>query len=219
MDDLQLRADRQEGVSTTIDREVPVSRGTHPAPARFPDVSALLADVLVLATRLQHVSQSLAGPAMRGADVTVPQWLVLRHLRDTGGCTLTTLAAAIDHDRGGLSRTLYKLRQRQLITPRARRDDRRAVWLELAPAGLALCNALEEAMRRQLASVFEQVQPQNPLRQLTRTMLHAAATLRDAAALSEGRARCPAPAAAGNRRHHEERGHPRPRIPAAGRSA
>jgi len=196
----------------TMDRPAPISRGPRQIPVQMPDVSALLADVLVLATRLQHVSQCLAAQAMEDAAVTVPQWLALRHLRDTGGCTLTTVAAAIDHDRGALSRALYKLHQRQLISSHARRDDRRSVWLELAPAGLVLCNELEEAMHRQLASLFEQVQAQSAVRQLTCAMRHAAANLRDAAALLGERARSLSPDATDNRQHLQEGSHPRQRI-------
>lgn len=161
-----------------------------PAPLPSADVSVVLADVLVLATRLQHVSQFLAGKAMRDADLTVAQWLVLRHLRDSAaGSTLTALAAAIDHDRGGLSRALHRLRQRQLITTLDHHGDRRTVLLGLAPAGRELCNALEASMRRQLANVLEKAPSQGALRQLTCVMGQAASALRQAATLSRERIR------------------------------
>lgn len=166
----------------TIDQAAPVARDAQLTPVPYSDVSVVLADVLVLATRLQHVSQFLAAQAMRDANLTVPQWLVLRHLRDsTPGSTLTALAAAIDHDPGGLSRTLYRLRQRQLVTTLARHGDRRTVWLKLAPAGQQLCQSVEDSMRRQLESVFKKVQSQGALRQLTCVMGQAAAALREAA--------------------------------------
>jgi len=183
---LNWRKSRPENLSVCA---MPVARFMHRPPGQLPNVSAQLAEVLVLSAHLQHVSRFLAGQAMRDAAVTVPQWLVLRHLRDTGGCTLTSLAAALDHDRGALSRTLYRLRQRQLITPRTQGGDRRTVRLVLAPAGMALCNAVEEAMRRQLEGDFEQVgvQPQDTLRRLTSAMHHAAATLGSVAAVSSNR--------------------------------
>lgn len=178
-------ADGHKGDTMTLDQAGPVTRSAHLTPMQWSDVSVVLADVLVLATRLQHVSQFLAAQAMRDADVTVAQWLVLRHLRDsTGGSTLTALAAAIDHDRGGLSRTLYRLRQRQLVTTLAQHGDRRSVRLELAPDGRELCNSLENSMRRQLGNVLEQVQSHDALHQLICVMARAAAALRDAATFS-----------------------------------
>jgi DNA-binding MarR family transcriptional regulator len=151
---------------------------------QLPDVCIMIADALVLATRLQHVLQSVAAQAMRDVDVNVAQWLVLRHLRNsTGGTTLTALAAAIDQDRGSLSRSLYRLRQRQLVTTLARHGDQRKVWLELSPAGRELCNSLEGAMRRQWESVLEEVQSPDTAHQMTGLMDRATAALRDAVIL------------------------------------
>lgn len=147
---------------------------------KSPDVCIVVADALVLATRLQHVLQFVVAQAMRDADVNLPQWLVLHHLRgSTGGTTLTALAAAIDQDLGSLSRSLYRLRQRQLVTTLAKHGDRRKVWLELSPAGRELCNSLEGAMRRQLGSVVDEVQSRVAVDQMTSVMDRATAALRD----------------------------------------
>jgi DNA-binding MarR family transcriptional regulator len=163
----------------SIDQARPVTCSARLSPVSGSDVSVVLADALVLSTRLQHITQCLATQALRDAGLTVPQWLVLRHLHgNTGGSTLTALATAMDHDRGGLSRILYQLRQRQLVTTLAQQGDRRSVWLALAPAGRSLCNALERSMRPQLERVLEQVTSQDALRQLTCVMEKAAAALR-----------------------------------------
>jgi DNA-binding MarR family transcriptional regulator len=153
-------------------------------PMKSPDVCIVVADALVLATRLQHVLQFVVAQAMRDADVNLPQWLVLHQLLDsTGGTTLTALAAAIDQDLGSLSRSLYRLRQRQLVTTLAKHGDRRKVWLELSPAGRELCNSVEGAMRRQLGSAVDELQSRDAVDQMTSVMDRATAALRDAVIL------------------------------------
>ncbi|BDB24250.1 winged helix-turn-helix transcriptional regulator [Cupriavidus sp. P-10] len=112
---------------------------------------AALSAVLVAASRLRRATQQGATQALRAADLTVPQWLMLCHLRGAGGSTLTETAAAIDHDAGALSRAVHLLRERDLVVALKVPGDRRSVSLRISRSGEALCDRIDAHLKRQVA--------------------------------------------------------------------
>jgi MarR family multiple antibiotic resistance transcriptional regulator len=137
----------------------------------------LLSDVLVATSRLRRATQHGATQVLREADLTVPQWLILCHLRGAAGSTLTATAAAIDHDAGALSRAVYLLRERELLLALKVPGDRRSVGLCISPSGETLCDQVDAHLRRQVASSLDGEMAGPELRLLLHLMDKAVAAL------------------------------------------
>ncbi|WP_051974743.1 MarR family winged helix-turn-helix transcriptional regulator [Cupriavidus necator] len=136
-----------------------------------------LSDVLVATGRLRRITQHGATQVLRDTDLTVPQWLILCHLRSAGGSTLTETAAAIDHDTGALSRVVHLLRERELIVALRVPGDRRSVSLCISPSGEVLCDKVDAQLRRQMADALDGDMAGPELRMLLHLMNKAVAAL------------------------------------------
>ena len=87
--------------------------------------------------------------------VSVPQWVVLRILRDREHTSLNELARAVGVDNGALSRMVERLVQKGLVHRGADPESRRAVRLGLTEAGKALVPVLAKEADENDAAFFE----------------------------------------------------------------
>jgi DNA-binding MarR family transcriptional regulator len=69
--------------------------------------------------------------------LTGMQFAVLKHLADGAARTAADLCRFMQYDTGAMTRIVDRLEQRGLIRRERCRDDRRVVFLRLAPAGRA----------------------------------------------------------------------------------
>lgn len=84
-----------------------------------------------------HVSGSFRD-RLAEHDVTVAEWVALRSLYTGAPCSLGQLAAHVGVDAGATSRLVERLIQKKLASRKILPEDRRAVALDLTPAGRAL---------------------------------------------------------------------------------
>jgi DNA-binding MarR family transcriptional regulator len=70
-------------------------------------------------------------------DLSGMQFAVLKHLADGAAHTAADLCRFMHYDTGSMTRILDRLEQRHLVRRERSREDRRQVFLRLAPAGRA----------------------------------------------------------------------------------
>ena len=90
---------------------------------------------------LRFVSNHVSGAfrhRLAGHDVTVAEWVALRSLYTDAPCSLGQLAAQVGVDAGATSRLVERLIQKKLATRKVLPKHRRAVALDLTPAGRGL---------------------------------------------------------------------------------
>lgn len=80
---------------------------------------------------LQQAMEDLLAPHR----LTVPQWLIMSGIAEGKVRTLTHLSRQLDRDAGSLSRVIYVLTQRQLLSPQRDPRDRRSSQLSLTSEG------------------------------------------------------------------------------------
>ena len=122
----------------------PVDMGTSTRGAR---VEAQLGRLLLRSTRTYLYDQLVAG--VDGVDATT--YPVLSGLARTGPTTATELAAAIGLDRTATTRYATRLQAAGLLQRASDNQDRRAIRLELTPAG----QEAVAAMRHTLSQLFD----------------------------------------------------------------
>jgi DNA-binding MarR family transcriptional regulator len=84
--------------------------------------------------------------------VTAMQFAVLKHLAEGAASTAADLCRFMHHDTGAMTRILDRLEQKGLVRRERGREDRRVVFLRVAPHGraqlprlLAVCSRILEA--------------------------------------------------------------------------
>lgn len=90
---------------------------------------------------LRYVSNHVSGAfrdRLAEYDVTVAEWVALHSLYNGAPCSLGELAARVGVDAGATSRLVERLIQKKLATRKVLAEDRRAVTLDLTPAGRVL---------------------------------------------------------------------------------
>lgn len=81
-----------------------------------------------------HVSAAFAR-ALQARQVSVAEWVALRHIYDHPAITPGELATAIGMTRGAVSKVLDKLEHKQWVAVTAGMDDNRMRQVMLTPAG------------------------------------------------------------------------------------
>ena len=87
---------------------------------------------------LRHVSGHVSGAfarALQARQVSVAEWVALRHIYDHPAITPGELAAAIGLTRGAVSKVLAKLENKQWVSVAAGTGDNRVREVMLTPAG------------------------------------------------------------------------------------
>lgn len=107
---------------------------------------------------LRHVSSHVSGEfarALQARQVSVAEWVALRHIYDHPAITPGELASAIGITRGAVSKVLDKLQTKQWITVAAGVEDSRSRQVMLTPAGLAVLPELAEIADANDARFFD----------------------------------------------------------------
>jgi homoprotocatechuate degradation regulator HpaR len=121
------------------------------------------------ASRLPPFEQSLAAtllkakeaimaplrPTLRDANVTEPQWRVMRVLNDRGRTDATGLAEAGLLHAPSVTRILRELEERGLVAREADPGDKRRVMVSLSPAGREMVKVTSRHMARIMADYAE----------------------------------------------------------------
>jgi DNA-binding MarR family transcriptional regulator len=128
--------------------------------------------VLVGLVRSELVRKMEAELQASGADLRFTQFLILKRLAYLGPMSASELARAVELDGGAMTRQLDQLEGKGLLRRQPHEQDRRALRIELTPAGDALwrqitpCNdrvldaaqkALNPTEREQLRDYLERV--------------------------------------------------------------
>ncbi|MFA6232394.1 MAG: MarR family transcriptional regulator [Rhodanobacter sp.] len=94
-----------------------------------------LRDLLLAVERLHKGLQQALEDLLQPHDLSVSQWLVITGMAEVNGHTLTHFAHQLDRDAGSLSRAIYLLSQRGLLSPQRNPHDRRSSRLSLTAEG------------------------------------------------------------------------------------
>ncbi len=105
--------------------------------------------VLLGLVRAELVRALEAELAALGLDLRFTQFLILKRLGAMGPTTASELARAVELDGGAMTRQLDQLEAKGYLRRTPHAQDRRALRIELTPAG--------EALRQQLAGCNERV--------------------------------------------------------------
>lgn len=88
-----------------------------------------------------HVSHAFA-LKVEARGVTVAEWVLLRHLAESGEVHPSTLAENIGMSRGAISKLVDRLEEKGLLRRKAHKDDRRFQSVSLSAAGAKLVPVL-----------------------------------------------------------------------------
>ncbi|MFK8249919.1 MarR family winged helix-turn-helix transcriptional regulator [Ancylobacter terrae] len=100
-----------------------------------------------------HVSHAFARQ-IEARGVTVAEWVLLRELHDAEALSPSRLAARLGLTRGAVTKLADRLIAKELLARHANRDDARAQFLSLTPAGRALVPDLAAAADSNDAAFF-----------------------------------------------------------------
>lgn len=90
---------------------------------------------LLLAVERLHKSLQQAIEEQLPHGLSVSQWLIISGMAEGNGHTLTHFSQQLDRDAGSLSRAIYLLSQRGLLSPQRNPHDRRSSRLSLTDEG------------------------------------------------------------------------------------
>lgn len=107
---------------------------------------------------LRRVSNSVSGAFARKVEargVIVAEWVMLRELYTDPSLGPSQFAEMLGMTRGGVSKLVDRLVEKELLTRRPSVDDKRAQLLSLTEAGRALVPELAELADRNDAEFFD----------------------------------------------------------------
>jgi len=171
-DDMHERFSTQYPAPKDSDRDE--SRHNDGSPLRG---STALHTTLLAASRLKRALQQGTAEILDSAELSVLQWLVLCHLRQTDGTTLTELATALRYDASALSRAVHPLQQRRLVIAMRTPWDRRVIQLSISQNGRTLCSALGTTLDERLNQTLEADLGPQAMQALLQLMEQATASL------------------------------------------
>lgn len=90
--------------------------------------------------------------------LSVAQWLIISGMAEEGGHTLTYFSQQLDRDAGSLSRAVYLLSQRGLLSPERNPYDRRSRRLVLTPEG----RRLHQDVAPRITGLLRALDPRQP---------------------------------------------------------
>ncbi|MBA2077058.1 MAG: MarR family transcriptional regulator [Rhodanobacter sp. 68-29] len=122
--------------------------------------------VLLGLVRTEIVRAMEAEIAAKGLELRFTQFLILKRLGKLGPMSATELARAVELDGGAMTRQLDQLEQRGYLRRCPHEQDRRALRIELTPAGDALWRQLTDCNDRVLKAA------QHSLNATERKQLH-----------------------------------------------
>lgn len=126
---------------------------------------------------LRHVSNHVSGAfaqALQERQVSVAEWVALRHLHDRQKITPGELADLLGMTRGAISKVLNKLESKEWITRAIHVDDNRVQWITLTPKGEQILPELAQLADSNDAHFFGCLssEEQETLRNLLQKLAH-----------------------------------------------
>ncbi len=122
-----------------------------------PETEGFLRDYLqfLLATASGLASHPFHQQAA-GAGVSVAEWRVMACLWDTDGQTITELARLAQMEQSRLTRVIERMEKRGYVTRTRNDDDRRKVYVWLAPQGAEIAENLVQRAKVQEAEFLRE---------------------------------------------------------------
>ena len=115
--------------------------------------------VLVGLVRSELVRKMEAELQASGADLRFTQFLILKRLAYMGPMSATELARAVELDGGAMTRQLDQLEGKGLLKRQPHEQDRRALRIELTPAGDAMWRQVTPCNERVLDAAQKALNP------------------------------------------------------------
>lgn len=113
---------------------------------------------------LRHVSNHVSGAFARKVEargVIVAEWVMLRELYDDPSLGPSQFAEMLGMTRGGVTKLVDRLVEKQLLTRRTSVDDKRAQVLSLTEAGRSLVPELAALADQNDAEFFDHLPPED----------------------------------------------------------
>jgi DNA-binding MarR family transcriptional regulator len=113
---------------------------------------------------LRHVSNYVSGAFARKVEargVIVAEWVMLRELYDDPSLGPSQLSEMLGMTRGGVTKLVDRLVEKQLLTRKAGTDDKRAQILSLTDAGRQIVPELAELADQNDAEFFDHLSPED----------------------------------------------------------
>ncbi len=124
-----------------------------PEDASLPEDSSR--SVLVMLMRAREAVMSHLRPSLASADLTEPQWRVLRVLGGAHRLEPHEVAARASLLSPSLTRIVQSLEQRALVSRQPLPGDRRRLYLSITPGGLRLIHQITAGRSKAHAAVVE----------------------------------------------------------------
>ena len=130
----------QANRSLSVQHEIPQSK----------PFSTKSQEAYVALLRTEDDSKRHVGDVLESSGVTLQQYNVLRILRGSGDAGLPTLTVAerMIERTPGVTRLIDRMEKKGWVTRRRCTEDRRRVWCNITPDGLALIDRLDQPIER-----------------------------------------------------------------------
>ncbi|AIF46419.1 MarR family transcriptional regulator [Dyella japonica A8] len=115
--------------------------------------------VLVGLVRSEIVRKMEAELQASGVDLRFTQFLILKRLAHMGPMSASELARAVELDGGAMTRQLDQLERKGLLRRQPHEQDRRALRIELTPAGDAIWRQITPCNDRVLDAAQKALNP------------------------------------------------------------
>lgn len=111
-----------------------------------------VSEVVIFTNRFRRLLQQRISDALKEEDLSVTQWLILGQLRLKNESTITEISADVDHSQGALSRAVFYLKNKGLISSKIASADRRIIVLSLSVEGEILTEKLDSLINPKVMS-------------------------------------------------------------------
>lgn len=129
------------------------------SPSHLPSYPQDSIGVLVGLVRSEIVRKLEAELQASGADLRFTQFLILKRLAYLGPMSASELARAVELDGGAMTRQLDQLERKGLLRRQPHEQDRRALRIELTPAGDAMWRQITPCNERVLDAAQKALDP------------------------------------------------------------
>lgn len=104
--------------------------------------------------RIMRATETASRALTRATGLSGPQLLVLRILQERGEATAKTIAQSVGIAQGTATALIDKLEQRGLAVRKRGETDRRQIWVQPTPAGLAALDAAPDPLHLTFSERF-----------------------------------------------------------------
>lgn len=109
---------------------------------------------LIAIRRIMRATEQHEKALARATGLTIPQWVVLRIVRELGETTPKVIAEKARISQATVSALLDRLQMRGLTTRTRGHTDRRQVWVKLTEQGASIMRSAPDALQDLFAAKF-----------------------------------------------------------------